>query len=231
MYTIYINRSKAIEEFPKIVEKWEKTINDLGIDYTINDIEGKDINDDSLEDTIKKELDRNLSDEKEPEELIEENTITYFYIYGYSEDSEEEITKDQENVTSEMLYEDRLEYELTKVRVNLGVKIENFMIYDRMDYIPKTVIEIIEEITKVKMITESKYNNMSDEVIQSIPKVDNEKATIKVIDPDEEDYEVLESDEDELDIDEILDKISKQGMSSLTDDELNFLNDKSNKNE
>ena len=124
-----------------------------------------------------------------------------------------------------MLYDERLVYELSKVRVNVGMKMGQFFISDRMnkEFVPSLIREIVNEITKVKMLVESEYHE-NQEVKDSIPELDSDIVSFDIIkDVVSGDY----SDVQNFDIDSILDKISQKGMDSLSEEEKEFLNKKS----
>jgi hypothetical protein len=159
---------------------------------------------------------------------IDNSKIEFFYSYGFfsrkSEKNEDYYIKLSE-LTSVMLYNERLDYELKKVRVELTIKIDNFSMTDRLPkgVIPEMIYKIVSEITKVKMLVESEYHKNED-VINSIPALDRENFDIKIVrETIEEEY----SDNPDLDMDIILDKISKEGIESLSTDEKEFLDKKS----
>jgi len=84
------------------------------------------------------------------------------------------------------------------------------------------IYSIVCEITKVKMLVESEYHQ-NKEVIESIPELDKENFDIKIVKENLED----EIEEQGLDMDQILEKISKEGMHSLSKEEREFLDRKS----
>lgn len=143
--------------------------------------------------------------------------VTVFYSYGFF------VTKGiplKDN--TQLLYKDRLEVEMSKVRVNIGIKFGNTMFSNRTPngYIPKSISDIISEIIKIKMIIEYDYHN-NDEVRDSIPEL-KEGTIVEYI---KIRNEMLPG--EELSIDDILDKISSQGVESLTKEEKDFLDKKS----
>ena len=170
---------------------------------------------------------------------IKKNNTSFYYTYHYIIPDPEQSDDDFDDMVSEcinMLYEDRLEYEISKVDINITMKVDDMLISDKInkdnDGVPKVINEVISEITKVKMILESEFND-NEEVKKSIPEIDDEIVKI------ETEYEGEYSDEinldfgdeidnvNDFDVDEILDKISKTGMGGLTKAEKKFLNDKS----
>ena len=159
---------------------------------------------------------------------LDKSKIEFYYSYGFFIPKVENKMEYYQTIlekTSKMLYEERLVHEMSKVRVNLTLEIDNFIISDRMPngVIPEVIRSIVEEVTKVKMMIESEYYKYKD-VIDSIPPVDTEYLDIKIIrDVVNKDY----SNDINFDVDSILDKISKKGFESLTDEEKKFLDEKS----
>lgn len=173
---------------------------------------------------------KNLTFKKQTK--IDNSKIEFFYTYGFfsakSEKNEDYYIKLSE-FTSKMLFSERLEYELKKVRVNLTIKYKNFSITDRLpkEIIPNMIHKIVCEITKVKMLVESEYHK-NEEVINSIPALDKDNFDIKIIKDNLDSFEAIEEDPIEyLDMDSILEKISKEGIESLSNDEKEFLDKKS----
>ena len=125
-----------------------------------------------------------------------------------------------------MKYDERLNYELSKTRVNVTVKIDNFMMTNRLEkgLLPSTIESIVKEITKYKMLIESDYHNDKD-IKDSIPPIDSTIVSVDLIKSLVSGKD--EVDETEFDLDEILEKISTTGIESLTDKEKEFLDNKS----
>ena len=154
--------------------------------------------------------------------------LEFYYSYGFfvpKGNNTLEGYEETSKFTSYLLYDERLEFELSKVRVNLTVKSGQFVISDRMPIgiVPEMIIKIVEEITKIKMIIESEYYNYQD-VIDSIPELDKDSVDIEII------RNVVQKDlskDINLDVDSILDKISDDGYEALSDEEIDFLNKKS----
>lgn len=151
----------------------------------------------------------------------------FFYTYGFfvpKVANKEEYYLEMYESCSKMLYKERLEFELSKVRVNLTMKIGQFLISDRMikGFVPEIVKEIVAEITKVKMLVEAEYHG-NQEITNSIPEINRDVISFEFI------KEVVKKDlqSNDFDIDEILDKISERGYDSLTDEERDFLDKKS----
>jgi hypothetical protein len=143
-----------------------------------------------------------------------------FYNYGFfvKKNSEEEV--DYLN----MKFKKRFDYEMSKVRVHVGIKIDDFMMMQKLNkgIVPKTIKDIVREITKVRMIVESKFHD-NEEVTNSIPPVNSKIVKFDVAELDTFDFEG----EISLDIDAILDKISQTGIDSLSKIEKQFLDKKS----
>jgi|LauGreDrversion4_2_1035121.scaffolds.fasta_scaffold04841_16 hypothetical protein len=161
------------------------------------------------------------------EKEITEDDVQVFCSFGYfvpkshNGDKFEEISE----MSSKMLFQDRLNFEISKVRVSLTVKIGNFTITDRL---PKGIIfesvkKVVAELTKVKMTVESEYYNIQ-EVKESIPEFDKSIIDFEIV------KDVVKNDYNHqinFDVDDILDKISKQGIDSLSEEEKQFLDSKS----
>lgn len=148
--------------------------------------------------------------------------VAVYYSYGFF------VTKGKPVPTNEEIfglkYKKRLRYELEKVRVNVYFEIGTFKMTVRLDngLIPKDILDVVTELTKVRMLLEGEYHN-NEKVIKSIPPVDTNIIQYKIIKEDG-DVEVLT---ETFDIDKILDKISNEGIGSLTPEEKNFLDKKS----
>lgn len=157
-----------------------------------------------------------------------EDEFEFYYSYGFFIPKVEDKSKfysDAFEKCSNMMYEERFDYELSKVRIKLGIKIGHFFMSDRMEKgkVPNIIKDIVDEITKVKMLVESEYHE-NQEVIDSIPELDTDIVSFEIIkDVVSGDY----SESQNFDIDSILDKISQKGMDSLSDEEKEFLNKKS----
>jgi len=163
------------------------------------------------------------------ESKFEKDDIEFFYSYGFfvpkSKNKEEEYVKSLESAIT-MLYPERLELELSKVRVNVSMKLDNFIITDRLPKgtIPQRVKDIVAEVTKVKMMLESEFS-YNKKVLESIPALDKTVVDIEVIKGSDEKKAVKET--NSFTIDTILDKISKKGYDYLSIEEKDFLDKKS----
>jgi hypothetical protein len=156
---------------------------------------------------------------------IKESKLEFYYSIGFflpkAENKEQQHIENIDKIES-MPYNDRLEWELSKLRINLTMNMGNFTISDRMPkkYIPQPIFDLVKELTKVKMLLESEITG-NDSQKYSIPDFDENfissdefKAQLK---------QLLGKEDSKLDLDDILDKISKTGMDSLTKDELTYL--------
>jgi len=149
---------------------------------------------------------------------VKKKDIFASYTYTFLEESDDEIDD-----LLLMLYDERLKYEFSKLVVYLTIKVGSVTLTKKMTKnIPFVIVNVIREVTKVKMIMESKVHNDTN-IINSIPKIDESIVTIEYANPNS-DFIV----EKVFNIDDILDKISKYGISSLSSEEKDFL-DKSSK--
>lgn len=162
---------------------------------------------------------------------FDKNDIEFYYSYGFfvpkSKNKEDEYLKSLD-LSMAMLYPERLELELSKVRVNISIKLDNFIITDRLPKgtIPQKVKDIVAEVTKVKMMVESEfsYNKI---VLESIPALDKTIVDIEIVKGPEDLPIEFVSEAQTFTIDSILDKISKKGYESLSKEEKDFLDNKS----
>jgi hypothetical protein len=156
---------------------------------------------------------------------IKESKLEFYYTVGFfvpkTDNKEKQFLDNLEKIET-LPYNDRLEWELSKLRINLTLSMGNFSISDRMSkkYIPQPIFDLIRELTKVKMLLECEITGDYTQK-DSIPEFDNTYLT-----NDEfkmQLRQLLGKQDDKLDLDTILDKISNLGMDSLTKDELQFL--------
>jgi hypothetical protein len=156
---------------------------------------------------------------------LDDSKISVYYSYGFfvtKSKSDTEIISNEE--LFKLKYKKRLKIELTKVRVDVTIKVGNFIMTNRLErgLIPEDIKNIVTELTKVRMMVEGEYHK-NKKVIDSIPEVDRSIVQYKIIKGDEDvDMEPM------FDMDLILDKISKEGIQSLSPEEKDFL-DKSSK--
>ena len=159
---------------------------------------------------------------------VDESKIEFYCSFGFfvpkGHNSIEKIEELSE-MTSKMMFEERLNFEMSKVRVNITIKIGNLIVSDRIPkgIIPESVFKVVSEITKVKMMVECDYYGNED-IKNSIPEIDKNFVDIEIIkDVVNQDYQ----NQKEFDVDSILDKIGKEGLDSLSDEEKQFLDSKS----
>lgn len=130
--------------------------------------------------------------------------IKWMYSFSYFKNKGEYTQEYYENLYH-MKFEDRLEEELSKVRVNLSMSAGHFYISDRISGISDSIKEAVKIITIQKMINEQ--DQIQDqEVIDTIPVPKEEQVPMSLEDQlkqaiDEEDY---------IKAAEIRDKIKKQ---------------------
>jgi hypothetical protein len=169
---------------------------------------------------------KNLNKLSFTEEEIQKDKIEFLCQFGFfvpkSANTAEKFMESFD-VTSKMLFEERLKFELSKVRVDLAIRHEKFFMTDRLpkNVIPDSVYKMVKELTKVKMMVESKMHENLD-VLKSIPEIDTSMINIEI-------FKNIASSEikTEYDLDSILDKINEKGFDSLSDDEKKFLDDSS----
>jgi hypothetical protein len=157
---------------------------------------------------------------------VDIDDIEFHCSFGYfvpkSHNSEDKFM-DILEMTSNMPFEERFNYELSKVRVNILLKWKKFSISDRLPkgVIPTSVFNLVKELTKVKMTLEFESHG-KEEIKKTIPEIDTSLVNIETFN------EVASSEiEKDFNIDDILDKISEKGITSLSDDEKEFLDNKS----
>jgi hypothetical protein len=160
---------------------------------------------------------------------IDNSRLEVFYSYGYFVPKSKDREKSQREAfefQSTLQFEERFNFEMSKVKVNLTIKLGNFVLSNRLEngFIPVVITKIVKEVTKVKMIVEGEYHK-NQSVIDSIPPIDKSIISYKVV------RDSLSSqfgdEEMEFDIDQILDKISDSGIQSLSPEEKEFLDKKS----
>jgi len=162
---------------------------------------------------------------------FDKDQVEFYYSYGFfvpkSKNNDEEYLKSMES-NLKMLYPERFEYELSKVRVNLSMKLDNFIITDRLPKgsVPTKIKEIVAEVTKVKMMVESEFSYNKD-VLDSIPALDKTIVDIEIVKNGESTLLTTGSNINDFNIDTILDKISKKGYEALSKEEKEFLDNKS----
>jgi hypothetical protein len=156
---------------------------------------------------------------------IKEESIISFYHYVYflpKVENKEDFYQHKFEKYSTMKFDDRLKEELSKVRVNVTIKIGEFMMTNRLGKgkIPKIVEDIVTEVTKYKMAIEGSIHNNS-QVIDSIPDFDTSIVSIDLV------KDGIGGESKSYELDDILDKISELGIESLTQEEKEFLKNQS----
>ena len=155
---------------------------------------------------------------------IQDSDIQAYYSYGFfvskSKNTQDGFERMMDS-SLKMKYDERLEFEKSKVRVDVTMKMGNLVIANRLPKgtVPTEITEIVTEIVKVKMTIESEMYNTDQDVVDSVPPLSG-KISIDII------RDNLDMDT-EFDMDDILDKISHSGIESLTPDEKEFLDKKS----
>ena len=156
---------------------------------------------------------------------LDNSKVSVYYSYGFfvtKAKSDTEIISNDE--LFKLKYKKRLKIELSKVRVDVTIRSGNLILTNRLErgLIPQDIKNIVTELTKVRMMVEGEFHK-NKKVIDSIPEVDRNIVQYKIIKGDEDvDMEPM------FDMDLILDKISKEGIQSLSPEEKDFL-DKSSK--
>ena len=196
------------------------------------DIERKEV---TKEFPIVKDWLKNMKKIKLNEGEFNKDEVEFYYSYGFfvpkSKNTDEEYLKSLDS-NLKMLYPQRLVLELSKVRVNISMKLDNFIITDRLPKgsVPSKVQEIVAEVTKVKMMVESEFSYDKD-VLESIPALDKTIVDIEIVKNGESTFLTTGSNNttttNDFSIDTILDKISKKGFESLSKEEKEFLDNKS----
>lgn len=201
-------------------------------DMFVIDVERKEI---AKEFPIVKEWMKKMKKIKLNEGEFEKDKVEFYYSYGFfvpkNKNNDDEYLKSLES-TLTMLYPERLIFELSKVRVNLSMKLDNFILTDRLPKgsIPTRIKNIVAEVTKVKMMVESEFSH-NKEVLESIPALDKTVVDIEIVKNGESTLLTKGPNNatatNEFSIDTILDKISKKGFESLSKEEKEFLDNKS----
>lgn len=156
----------------------------------------------------------------------------YYYSCTFKVPSNEDELKEyleSAEFAATLPYEERLNYEMSRATVCAYVRNKSFYIGDRIqdNHFPAKIRSVFAEMVKVKMIVEYEvYGN--DEIKATVPSLDEDKIDMSVI---QKEIESLKSQIDgadaELDLDTILDKINVYGLGSITDKELEYLNQQS----
>lgn len=123
----------------------------------------------------------------------------------------------------DMLFNERLDLEVSKLRVDVMIKVGKFSMVNRVEenMVPAVIKQVITELTKVKMTLECEQTE-NEKVKASIPEIDSSIVSMRVVN-EAGDTIVGDSLEEEFDIDSILDKVSVGGVQSLSVTEKEFL--------
>lgn len=149
---------------------------------------------------------------------IDMSSINVSFAYGFFVPKGDKDSYYETQYT--MKFEERLVLEMSKLRVDIILNIVKFSMTHRLDsnMTPTCIKQIVNELTKIKMIIEGKYHE-NQEVINSIPEVDTSIVSYRIEGGDNE----VEETSNRFDIDLILDKISTDGIQSLSSEEREFL--------
>jgi len=152
---------------------------------------------------------------------IDISDIKWYYSFGFFSTKSLYNDPKYENYHN-MLYSDRVKFEMSKVRVEIVMKAKTFVLCDRFQNKSNSVSTIAEETVKFMMLSEQKYI-MNRDVFNSIPDPGIKFEDLEEYD-DNENIDFVDFEQDiELDLDTILDKINISGMESLTKEEMSFL--------
>lgn len=151
--------------------------------------------------------------------------ILSFYTFSFY------VKKSDQVDTQDMTFNERFKYEMSKVRVNVNLKVKDLIFVNRLPVdsdIPKDIKNMVYEITKFKMIVESVIQDNKN--FSTIPGIEDYSELINFLKTLKSDLETNGEVENKstYDLDEILDKISLSGIKSLNKSELDFLHSRSN---
>lgn len=93
--------------------------------------------------------------------------IDWFYSFSYFVKKGENTPEYYESLWK-LPYEERLQLELKKVRVNIALSTGYFYLSDRVDTVSDTIINMVKVITARKMVNEAEFSG-NDSVLKSIP--------------------------------------------------------------
>ncbi len=112
-----------------------------------------------------------------------------------------------------LVYDDRIQLELPRIKCSITIKANNYYRTDRVfeTEVPPYINDMAKEIVKITMVQEQNYFN--NPIV-----MDSLKEFYNLYQPDE-----VGDNNDNLSIDDILDKISESGIQSLSPNELRFL--------
>lgn len=131
-----------------------------------------------------------------------------------------------------MVYEERLNYELSKIRVDVIMTAKSYLRGDRVinnpENLPEEVYNFTREFIKVKMTVEQEESEEATEVVKnSIPPLEDSMKSVGLPtdSTNAEKKQKLKSFEKEEALDSLLDKLSDLGYDALSEEEKKKLND------
>jgi hypothetical protein len=167
-----------------------------------------------------------LRNSKSQSKDTKEENMEWYIIWGFftkKAKTESEIEEQSERIAKrmEMVFSDRLNAELPKIRCSLDMKAGYYYRTDRVQEkeVPQFINDMAIDIVKWMIFQEQQWLN-NEVVIDSIR--DFYDDVMYYINSDRVD------ESENLNMDSILDKINESGMSSLTPIELDFLEKSSN---
>ena len=178
---------------------------------------------------------KSTSNDKSEEKI--EWAISWKFFRKKSKTDEEKVIADMEfEQKMHLIYEDRCQADLPKIRVSVSMKAGNYIRTDRSldTELPKYVVDMHYETMKITMLQEqmmindpvvleslAPFKHLLDELMQDmgvtpemLESLGDKLPGISSLQPKKE---------VQLNMDEILDKINETGMQSLTAKELKFL--------
>lgn len=140
------------------------------------------------------------------EENVKLANVNFYYYWTIIPEGDSDL----EEIKHLLKFEERFEYEKSKIAIEIYIKHKNYIRGEIVDHlpIPNIVLQRAHDAVVAAMIYEQ-YIFRNESIIQSIP--------------EEVDFEKIFGESIELSLDSILDKISTDGYESLSDLEINFL--------
>jgi hypothetical protein len=151
-----------------------------------------------------------------PEEKLEWGMNWGFFVKKAVTQEEKNIQMENYTQKMNLIYEDRIQLEMPRIRCSLSLKAGYYHRIDRvLDLeVPDFVKDMAKEIVKFMMIQEQHFVG-NPEVFESIREF--YESLVENMEMDNQ------LDNPHLNMDDILDKISEKGMSSLSPRELEYL--------
>lgn len=185
-----------------------------------------------LEVPVSKKWSKTLKSLRSNREGYDKKQTEYYYSCQFK------VPKDQDQLKEylesaefavTLPYEERLNYEMSRATVCAYMRNKTFVIGDKIqdNHFPEKIKTIFAEMIKVKMIVEYEvYGN--EEIRSTVPNLDESKIDMNVIQNEIDTLKTqMDTQDSELSLDDILDKINLYGMGSITEKELEFLNQQS----